>query len=747
MSMFRSLYLGSSHDFLSSPSHPGSTTSTMVYPSLAVVLLAVAIFFPGALACRAAAATPDLVVYSESLASTWDNWSWDSTLNFAAASPVHVGSSSLSVTYTSPWAGLYLHSQTALPGHGYASLQFWVHGGSTGGQQILIVFYDDSPAQIGSGVTRPLTANTWELVDLPLSSLGSPETIGGIVMQEAAGSAQSAFFLDEIILVGSDATPTPSPTPGPGPALAVNAAAGHHLISPFIYGMNFAEEALAEELSLPVRRWGGNATTRFNWRLDVSNRGSDWYFENIANDPADVGALPDGSETDLFVEQDRRTGTRTILTMPLIGWTPKSRERTSGFSVAKYGPQEDVDPWCSDCGNGVLADGTLITGNDPLDTSVAITPDFVTEWIEHLIGRYGTAESGGVAFYCLDNEPMLWNSTHRDVHPAPASYDEMASRTLEYAAAIKAADPSAATLGPVLWGWTAYFYSALDAAPGGAWWNNPLDRNAHGGIAFIEWYLQQMRDHEQQHGIRLLDYVDVHCYPQASGVSLSGAGDTATQERRLRSTRSLWDPTYTDESWIGEPVRLIPRMKEWVGNNYPGTKLAVTEYNWGALDHINGAVAQADVLGIFGREGLDLATLWGSPTSSQPGAYAFRMYRNYDGSGSAFGDLSVEATSADQASLSIYAARRSDDDALCLMIVNKSALDQTSTVSLAGYAPTSPARVYRYSAAHLNAIVRESDQTVSSGGFEATFPKASITLVVLLPETEPPAGLSCWILH
>ena len=69
-----------------------------------------------------------------------------------------------------------------------------------------------------------------------------------------------------------------------------------------------------------------------------------------------------------------------------------------------------------------------------------------------MIGRYGTAASGGVLFYNLDNEPMLWNSTHRDVHPQPLSYDELRDRTYTYGAAIKAADPGAKTLGPVVVG-------------------------------------------------------------------------------------------------------------------------------------------------------------------------------------------------------------------------------------------------------------------------------------------------------
>jgi hypothetical protein len=241
--------------------------------------------------------------------------------------------------------------------------------------------------------------------------------------------------------------------------------------------------------------------------------------------------------------------------------------------------------------------------------------------------------------------------------------------------------------------------------------------------------------------------VDIHYYPQAEGVSLSSAGSAATQALRLRSTRSLWDPTYMDESWISdttdEGIQLIPRMKQWVTNNYTGTKLAITEYNWGALDHINGALAQADVLGIFGREGLDLATLWGPPDSSTaPGIFAFRMYRNYDGAGSTFGETSIRAASADQDKLAIYAARRIGDGALTLMMINKTGQALTSTVTLTNYQPGATAQVYRYSAVNLAAIVHEPNQVVSAGGFTSVFPANSITLIVIAPGGGPVTGVS-----
>jgi len=290
-------------------------------------------------------------------------------------------------------------------------------------------------------------------------------------------------------------------------------------------------------------------------------------------------------------------------------------------------------------------------------------------------------------------------------------------------------------------GWTRYFYSSYDSYPDTA---AQQDRASHGGKPFVEWYLQQMAAYENTNHTRLLDYFDLHYYPQTPGVSLLPAGDAVTQAKRLASTRSLWDPSYVDESWIpstGEAtavngvgvdgaIQLIPRMHDWVAKNYPGTKLAITEYNWGALDHMNGALAQADVLGIFGREGLDLATLWAPPSPTDPGAFAFRIYRNYDGQGAAFGDTSVAASSADQGQLAIYAARRGSDGALTLMIINKNAASLTSQISLAGFTSSGTAQVYRYSASNAQQIVQQADQAVGSS-FSATFPASSITLMIL----------------
>ena len=512
-----------------------------------------------------------------------------------------------------------------------------------------------------------------------------------------------------------------------GPELSVDVAAARHAISPDIYGLNGGDPAFNAEIGQTVARWGGNASSRYNFKNRTYNTGSDWFFENIVADEA--------HSVEGVVGSNLGRGIKPVVTVPMVGWvakdSPSSHPFHCGFPATRFPQQDRFDEWDPNCGNGLL-NGQNLTGV-PTDTSVRADAAFAGEMVSHLVDRFGTAAQGGVPIYELDNEPVLWAHTHRDVHPELVSYDELGNKGTATAAAIKAADPSAAVLGPSGWGYCEWVASGVDGCGPGA------DSAAHGGLNLSQWYLKNMKDYSDAHGgKRYLDYFDQHFYPQISGDKTPEANAL-----RLRSIRSLWDPTYVEESWIGPggvnapPLQFIRTMKSWIAQHYPGTKTAITEYNWGALDDINGALAQADVLGVFGREGLDLATMWGEPKPTDPGAYAFRMYRNYDGAGSRFGDVSVSATSADQGRLSVYAAERSSDEALTAMVVNKTGEELTSPLTVAGFDSTGVAQRFTYGQADLGAIVRGTDLPVANGRAEATYPANSITLLVL-----PPAGCS-----
>jgi hypothetical protein len=465
--------------------------------------------------------------------------------------------------------------------------------------------------------------------------------------------------------------------------ITVNLAADRKPISPLIYGVNFATPDQANKLNLRLNRSGGNATTRYNWQRNATSSGSDWYFLSHT----EGAEVPSGS-VDSWVQGNLSTtvpgGTASMVTIPTIGWVAKihpNRGSMWSYSVAKYGAQQQTEPWNPDAGNGVRTNGTLITTNDPNDANIPVAITFQQGWLEHLVGRFGNAQSGGVGYYLLDNEPGLWHETHRDVHPTGATMQQLFDRSRDAALVIKQIDPTAKVCGPEEWGWLSYIYSGFDfqwlAAHG--WQGNPPDRAAHGNMDQAPWLLQQFAAASANAGKRLLDVFTLHYYPQGN----YGWNDTSANAQlwRNRSTRSLWDPNYTDESWIGQKINLIPRMKAWVAQYYPGTQTGITEYNWGVDDHISGAIVQADALGIFGREGVDLANRWVCPPTDSRVFKAFQMYRNYDGFNATFGDVSVRTTGGSPDILATFGSQETSTGRVKVMLINKD-LDNSALVQV-----------------------------------------------------------------
>ncbi len=529
----------------------------------------------------------------------------------------------------------------------------------------------------------------------------------------------------------------------PTATINVDANANRHAISPYVYGVAYGDAATLPDLNCPINRYGGNNTSRYNWQVNGDNRGADWYFESIGESSAVAG-----ERGDTFFSTNRNAGAQSMLTIPTIGWVAKlgaNRSKLASFSIAKYGAQTGNDwQWFADAGNGVLqSNNQNVVGNDPNDADVMSDSVFQQGWVQHLVGKWGTAANGGVGFYILDNEPSIWFSTHRDVHPTGPTMDEIRAKILDYAAAIKASDPSAIVVGPEEWGWSGYFYSGYDQQYGNLHgWSSLPDRASHGNWDYLPWLLDQLHQNELATGKRLLDVFSVHYYPQ--GGEFSNDVTTATQTLRNKSTRSLWDPNYVDQSWINDKVQLIPRLKSWIATYDPGLKTAITEYNWGAESDMNGATAQADIFGIFGREGLDYAARWTTPAPSTPTYKAMKMYRNYDGAKSTFGDTSVSAGGPNPDNVAAFAALRSSDGALTVMVVNKYLSGSTSlTINLANFSATGPAQVWQLASS--NTITRLADAAVSGSTLSATVPARSVTLFVVpagAPNTPPVAVFS-----
>ena len=427
-----------------------------------------------------------------------------------------------------------------------------------------------------------------------------------------------------------------------------------------------------------------------------------------------------------------------MLTIPIIGWAAKlgpGRASLASYSTNKYGPQTAVDPYWSAAGNGVSTNGLDITTNDPTDANMTAGTNFQAGWVQHLTNQWGAAASGGLVYYIMYNEWSLWNSTHRDVHPVGATMDEVLSDFCNTATMVKGIDPNALVAGPEEWGWPGYFYSGYDQAWAGAHGDyNPADypdRTAHGGQDFGPWFLSQVRQRSQAAGRRLLDVFTFHCYPQENNVG-GNAVNSATELLRNQSTRQFWDTNYVDPSWINSVIMLIPRMKVWVTTNYPGTKTGITEYNWGDEANLNGATTQADVLGIYGREGLDLATRWTTPDPGTPTYKAIKMYRNYDGNKSTFGDTSVLTAVPNPDNLAAFGAVRTTDGAMTLMVINKDLNNATPILSdITNFAAAGGAQ--RWQLTDVNVISRLPDIALTNNVLSDLVPSQSITLYVMSP--------------
>ena len=460
----------------------------------------------------------------------------------------------------------------------------------------------------------------------------------------------------------------------PGPTdvtFSIDTTMDVHPISPLIYGWNGAD-AIADDGQTLVRS-GGNRWTAYNWENNASNAGSDYMFEN---DAYLTKSTTPGAADALTLDVVKAHGIAALITIPIVDYV-----------AADESPAGDV----RNSGANYLT--TRFKQNKPtkgstLSTSPSTTDGFVYE--DELVNWVKTNYGSTNVIFSLDNEPDIWSGTHAEVHPNPVTYAELVMRDSSYAAAVKSVWPTAQTAGFVSYGWDGY--ETLQNAP---------DSQANG--EFLTYYLDQMKAAEATAGKRLVDYLDLHWYPetyvddgyngQTTNRIVDNTDATAlAAAARIACTRSLWDPNYVEGNWITDglgkkPIMLIPWIKAKIAAHYPGTKLSLSEYTFGGGHDISGGVAEADALGIFGREGLDMATSWNWPDATGDNQYeiaALRAFRNYDGSGAHFGDTSVHGVTTDDAKSSVYASLDSVTHLVTIVAINKTTAALKAGIKIAG---------------------------------------------------------------
>lgn len=510
-------------------------------------------------------------------------------------------------------------------------------------------------------------------------------------------------------------------------------------ISRFIYGVNSYHEWKGIDLpaNLTLGRQGGNRSSAYNWENNASNAGSDWSYSSDSH--MGGGEVP-GEAVRPRVAGTLGKGAAMIVTVPMLGYVAADKKGPTGRDEA---------------GAAVRLATRFKESRPRKGAAFSMRPDttdrhvYQDEYVWWLSQTFPEAKTDPTRpiFYQLDNEPDLWHLTHEEVRSKVdgkhqlLTYDEMVKRTVEYAGAIKDVVPGAQTFGPGVATWSGVTNL-------GRW---PTPDPVAGTSDFFDYFLKKMRAAEEAHGRRFLDVLTLNWYAEAKGDGRRVIDDYAPNtpamvQARIQSPRSLWDPAYDEGSWvsrvIGGPIRLLPRLREKIAAHYPGTKLAITEYYYGGGGDISGGIAQADVLGIFGREGVFAAALWPHASLGAFGndgnrAYAyifggFRMFRDYDGRGGSFGDLGLAATSSDVVKSSVYASADSRDPGRVVVVaINKTDAPLRAGITVSNHRALRTAQVYTLTSAS-PLPQRQADLPLSlRNALAYTMPPMSVTTLVL----------------
>jgi len=519
---------------------------------------------------------------------------------------------------------------------------------------------------------------------------------------------------------GSAGAPGNAGAPGsPGTAdvtFSIDTTANAHAISPYVYGTNQGD-LTKEAKGLTLTRMGGNRLSAYNWETNASNAGSDYLYEN--DNYMSTSTVP-GQAMKVAAQAASASAASIIMTVPMAGWVSADENGACPAKPTAAQIAQRFFPILPKKGAAFVYPPSLTDGN--------VYADEFVWWLE---SQFPSAQTDGTRriFYMLDNEPDLWSSTHSEMHPTPVTYAEIVQRSTDFATGIKAVAPKALIFAPVNYGWQGMvnLQSASDA----------------GGRDFLEFYLDAMKAAEQTAGQRLVDVLDVHWYPEAqsaSGVRITDDGVAADEVvARLQAPRSLWDTTYTESSWITQystngPIYLIPRLMAKIAAHYPGTQLSISEYDYGAGGDISGGIAQADVLGVYGREGLFAAAAWLMSKTNTYLFAGFAMYRNYDGNGATFGDTSVSATTSDAAQSSVYASTSSSDPTNVVVV----AINKQTQALVAGITLTHPqhlpaADVYTLTSAAASPQKAAGLTEVAPNAFSYAMPARSVSTIVFHP--------------
>jgi hypothetical protein len=519
---------------------------------------------------------------------------------------------------------------------------------------------------------------------------------------------------------GGGANSSPGATPA---AAAMNVTvtinpAQTHAISPYIYGIN--DGVTGAPADLTFARQGGNRWTAYNWETNASNAGSDYLYQN--DNYLSSSATP-AEAVRGFIAGNQANGMASLVTVQMQGLVAGDES-----GPVSTGNPPDLARFKQVVTQKSSQSGTPFTTTPPTTDAFVYMDEFLWSIDQKFAGQsiFGLSPTTKHVFAQLDNEPELWNSTHLEVQgPKPVTSDNYIAKTISLARALKDQFPDLVIFGPVHFGFGGIYN-----------WQGELSATPSGNNWFPDKYLPAIKTASAAYGKPLVDVYDFHWYSEATDgngnriTTLTSATLTDAQVQAIvQSPRSLWDTTYTEDSWItrtlGSPIDIMGHLQSRIAAENPGMRLSITEYNNGGSQHIAGTIAQADNLGIFGAQGLFAANLW-PLNSDEPYILAgFRAFRDFNGVHSSFGDTSVQATSSNPQNVAVYASTDSTKPGRVIFVaINRSTSAQVTAID--GQPLSGTAHLYQMTAA--TAASQSPIQPVAIGTLTPTGSNLTVTL-------------------
>jgi len=146
----------------------------------------------------------DLLVYDDALQNGFEDWSFG-VHDLASTTHVRTGATSISFEPSS-WDGIYFHRDAGIDPDELGSLEFWLHGGDTGGQaDIRIALLVNDSDVVNTDVLPFVPGNAivpgWQHVVIPFDAFPVTEVMDGFWLQAWTDAVQDTLWIDDISIV------------------------------------------------------------------------------------------------------------------------------------------------------------------------------------------------------------------------------------------------------------------------------------------------------------------------------------------------------------------------------------------------------------------------------------------------------------------------------------------------------------------------------------------------------------------